>query len=138
MDFVLDERLRRDCFELGRFELCRLLLMNDARFPWFILVPERAGVREIHELDAGDRAQLLRESCELGEALGRAFGSHKLNVAALGNVVAQLHVHHVVRFRDDPAWPRPVWCEGQAVPYASGQAERTAERLKAVLPALRA
>jgi diadenosine tetraphosphate (Ap4A) HIT family hydrolase len=133
MDFKLDDRLQRDCLDLGRIELCRVLLMNDSRFPWFILVPERVGVSEIHDLDANDRALLMSESCALGEALSRAFSAHKLNVAALGNMVPQLHLHHVVRYRGDPAWPRPVWCEGSAVAYPADLAKRTVERLRSEL-----
>lgn len=138
MSFDLDERLRKDCFELGRGALCRTLLMNDSRFPWLILVPEREAVTEIHQLTLADRVQLTRESCEVGQALAREFGADKLNVAALGNVVSQLHVHHVVRYRSDCAWPRPVWCVGSPVPYDDEHLQRTLARLRAALPALRA
>lgn len=116
--FRLDDRLAADTVVLGRFPLSLLLLMNDARFPWCILVPRREGVTEIHRLGADDRAALLAESCRLAERMQAAFGADKMNVAALGNVVPQLHLHHVARFRGDAAWPHPVWGRGPAVPYA--------------------
>ncbi len=137
MSFVLDERLRKDCFDLGRGDLCRTLLMNDSRFPWLILVPEREDVTEIHQLAASDRTQLMRESCKVGQALAREFGADKLNVAALGNVVSQLHVHHVVRYRSDCAWPRPIWCVGAPEPYDDDHLQRMLARLRTALPALR-
>jgi len=105
----LHPQLAADCIELGRFPLCRLLLMNDSHYPWFILVPERDGIREIYQLDDADRARLLRESCLLSEFLMQHYAGDKLNLAALGNQVPQLHLHHIVRYRSDPAWPAPVW-----------------------------
>lgn len=134
MSFTLDPRLAADCIVLGDAPLCRWLLMNDARYPWCILVPRRAGVREIFELEAADRAQLLDESARLGHALMQAFGGDKLNVAALGNVVAQLHIHHVVRHRGDAAWPAPVWGRGTAVAYTSARLEQARDRLSRALP----
>ncbi len=107
--FQLHEQLAQDCVPLGHLPLCELLLLNDANYPWFLLVPRRDGVREIFELPDADRGQLLAESCALSRWLHQAFGADKLNVAALGNQVPQLHVHHIVRYRHDPAWPQPVW-----------------------------
>jgi diadenosine tetraphosphate (Ap4A) HIT family hydrolase len=133
---TLHPQLQADCVMVGRFPLCHLLLMQDANYPWFILVPDRDGVREIHELGAADRQQLLHESVQLSRALVAAFAPDKLNIAALGNVVPQLHVHHVVRYRDDAAWPAPVWGRVPARPYdPAGLADRLA-RLKSVLPAV--
>src|SRR6185436_11364077 len=100
--FELHARLAADTFVLGDFPLCRLLLMNDAHYPWFILVPRRAGAREIYELAEADQQLLLGESAQLSRAAMTAFAGEKLNVAALGNVVSQLHLHHVVRFVSDP------------------------------------
>jgi diadenosine tetraphosphate (Ap4A) HIT family hydrolase len=117
--FSLHERLAADTVPLGRFPLSLLLLMNDAAYPWCILVPRREGVTEIHHLDPADRAQLLAESCHLAARLETAFRAHKLNVAALGNLVPQLHLHHVVRYRDDPAWPHPVWGRQPPTPYGT-------------------
>jgi diadenosine tetraphosphate (Ap4A) HIT family hydrolase len=116
--FTLHPQLQQDCIELGRFSLCRLLLLNDSRYPWCILVPQRDGIREIHELEADDQRQLLEESVRLGRFLAEEFRAHKLNVAALGNMVPQLHVHHIVRYSHDRAWPRPVWGLGEALPYS--------------------
>src|ERR1041384_3182860 len=96
-DFALDGRLARDCRSLGDWPLCRVLLMNDGNYPWLILVPRRANVREIYELSDADRAQLWEESAQLSRAAMRAFDGYKLNVAALGNAVPQLHVHHIDR-----------------------------------------
>jgi len=131
MDFELHPRLAADTFVLGQWPLCTLLLMNDAQYPWCILVPRRAGLREIHDLPDADQQQLLRESSALGRALMQAFGGLKLNVAALGNVVAQLHVHHIVRFEGDPAWPAPVWGKHPAQPYADDARRTFVEQLAA-------
>ncbi len=117
--FELHPRLARDCIALGRFPLCRVLLMNERRYPWFILVPERAGIGEIHQLSGADRIRLIEESCELSRVLAGVFGAHKMNVAAIGNLVPQLHLHHVVRYREDPAWPAPVWGRFEPLPYAA-------------------
>ncbi|MGZ8249978.1 HIT domain-containing protein, partial [Methylomagnum sp.] len=96
-------------------------LMNESRYPWFILVPERAGVGEIHQLSDADQIQWLRESSRLSRALAELFQADKMNVAAIGNLVPQLHVHHVVRYRNDPAWPAPVWGKFEPLPYAAGR-----------------
>jgi diadenosine tetraphosphate (Ap4A) HIT family hydrolase len=126
----LHPRLQKDCLLVGRFPLCRLLLLRDANYPWFILVPDREGISEIFQLSEEDQVQLLRESSQLSVALVERFHADKLNIAALGNVVPQLHIHHVVRYRDDPAWPAPVWGRVAARPY-------TPEGLSAVLARLR-
>ena len=133
MSFELHPRLAADAFVLGDFPLCRLLLMNDAQYPWFILVPRRENAREIYLLEEADQQQLLRESSQLARALMEAYRGEKLNVAALGNVVPQLHLHHIVRFAADPAWPGPVFGRHPAQPY--GEAAK-AERLGALRPRL--
>lgn len=133
-EFALHPRLAADTFVLGDFPLCRLLLMNDANYPWCILVPRRADAREIYRLDERDQQQLLRESAALSRAMMDAFGGHKLNVAALGNVVAQLHVHHIVRFPGDAAWPGPVWGRHPPRPYAPDERAARIGALKARLP----
>lgn len=132
--FALHPRLAADGEVLRQWPLCTVLLMNDARYPWCILVPRRPGIREIYELSATDQQQLLRESSTLGRALMQAFAGTKLNVAALGNVVAQLHVHHVVRFEGDAAWPGPVWGRHPAEPYDEASRRRFVERLSPLLP----
>ncbi len=115
--FELHPRLLQDCLPLGRFPLCRLLLMNERRYPWFILVPERPAIREIYQLSEADQQQLLRESSTLARSLVERFQADKLNIAAIGNLVPQLHVHHIVRYRCDPAWPTPVWGRFEPLPY---------------------
>ena len=126
----LHPQLQKDCLLIGRFALCRLLLMRDANYPWFILVPDREGIAEIFELSEEDQGQLLRESSQLAAILAERFRADKLNIAALGNLVPQLHIHHVVRYREDAAWPAPVWGRVPVRPY-------TPEALSAVLETLR-
>lgn len=127
--FVLDERLVQDCEWVVDLSLCRVLLMQDSHYPWFILVPMRANVEELYQLSDEDLTLLTRESTLFGESMMQLFKGDKLNVAALGNVVSQLHIHHIVRFRDDAAWPAPVWGKQPAQPYNAGQ---LAERIKQV------
>ncbi len=115
--FELDPRLQRDTHAVCELALCSVRLMDDARFPWLVLVPRVAGIRELVDLDESRRALLWGEVARASEALRAACTPHKLNVAALGNVVEQLHVHVIARFRDDAAWPRPVWGVGTAQPY---------------------
>ena len=114
---AIHPRLEADCIYLGRFLLSHLLLMNDRNYPWFILVPDRDGMREIYQLEQADRAQLMGESCRLSDFLMCTFDGEKLNLAALGNQVPQLHLHHIVRYASDPAWPAPVWGKVPALPY---------------------
>jgi diadenosine tetraphosphate (Ap4A) HIT family hydrolase len=123
-------QLVADCKVLGRFPLCHLLLMNDCNYPWFILVPDRENIREIYQLDATERKQLLDESCLLSEFLMNAFSGDKLNVAALGNQVPQLHLHHVVRYASDPAWPAPVWGKHPALPYSIDALDEIKSKLR--------
>ncbi|WP_428381134.1 HIT domain-containing protein [Nevskia ramosa] len=113
----LHPRLAADTVPVGDFVLCRLLLSKDAHYPWLILVPRRADIREIHELSEADQQQLLCESMLLSRALMTAFAPTKLNIAALGNMVPQLHVHHIARFETDAAWPAPVWGRVPAIDY---------------------
>ena len=120
---------------LGRFPLCQLLLMKDANYPWLILVPDRDGVSELYQLDELDQQQLMRESVLLSKLLAALFQPDKLNIAALGNVVAQLHLHHVVRYRHDAAWPAPVWGRVPPQPYREDQLDVMRARLAAALEA---
>jgi len=131
--FVLHPQLASDGIEVGQFRLSKLLLINDRQYPWFVLVPRREDVTEIFQLDEEDRIQLLRESCWLAEALKDAFSADKINIAALGNMVSQLHVHHIVRYRDDAAWPAPVWGRLPALPYDDEQVAQCVARLQTVL-----
>ena len=137
MTWTLHSQLAADTLSVGDFPLSRLLLMNESRYPWCILVPRVAGVKELHRLDDGDQLQLLRESTALARAMDAAFAPHKMNVAALGNVVPQLHVHHIARFRGDPAWPAPVWGKFPPQAYEPSAATERIETLRRRLPGLR-
>lgn len=131
--FALDSRLEQDTFALGDFPLCRLLLSKDANYPWFILVPRRAEISEIFQLDDNDRQQFWKETDFLSKTLSDCFAADKMNVAALGNVVSQLHMHVIVRRRTDVAWPAPVWGKVHAIEYSTDQLNDLRQRVKAVL-----
>ncbi|MBD1552865.1 HIT domain-containing protein [Pseudomonas typographi] len=131
--FSLDPQLQADAHVLGDFPLCQLLLNNDCQYPWLILVPRRGAVSEIFELPESDQQQLWQEVTELGRVVQQAFAAHKVNIAALGNVVRQLHVHVIARFIEDPAWPAPVWAKLPAIPYGPGGVEALSERLRPLL-----
>ena len=131
--FELDPRLAADTFLVGQTPLSQVLLMNDARYPWLILVPRRGDTTEPFELSEVDQAQLGRESMRLGQAMKAHFAADKLNIAALGNQVAQLHVHHVARFHTDDAWPGPVWGVGSAVPYSDAARDALIGELRSLL-----
>lgn len=132
MAFQLHERLRADTVPVSGLNLCEVRLMDNAAFPWVILVPRREGVSEIIDLDAGDRRLLMEEIAEVSEALKKATGCDKLNVAALGNQVPQLHVHIIARFRGDPAWPKPVWGTERR-PFAPGARDALVAKIKAAV-----
>lgn len=120
-DFRLHPKLAADTIEVGDLDLCRILLMNDSRYPWLILVPRRADIREAYELSEAEQGLLWQEVTRVGQKLMQLLGGHKLNIAALGNMVPQLHVHVIVRQEDDPAWPAPVWGHSDAVPHTPEQ-----------------
>ena len=107
--FSLHPQLQQDTVLLGRFSLSLVLLHRDANFPWCILVPEREAIQEIYHLGLEDRQQLMNESCHLAEVMADMFVPDKMNIAAIGNKVPQLHLHHVARFKTDKAWPGAVW-----------------------------
>jgi diadenosine tetraphosphate (Ap4A) HIT family hydrolase len=96
-------------------------MMNDSQYPWFILVPERADLQEIYQLNKAERELLTEESSYLAENLAVLYKADKMNIAAIGNMVPQLHIHHIVRYRADKAWPAPVWGKFDAVPYTEQQ-----------------
>jgi diadenosine tetraphosphate (Ap4A) HIT family hydrolase len=131
--FALDERLEADSDRLIRLGLCDLRLMNDCRWPWLILVPQRPDIQEIHDLTPLDQALLSFETNLVAQALKRATACDKINSGALGNIVRQLHVHVVARKEGDPAWPGPVWGHGKREPYDAGDRDRFAETIKAAL-----
>jgi diadenosine tetraphosphate (Ap4A) HIT family hydrolase len=107
--WALHPQLDRDTAPIGDLALCRALLINDANYPWMLLVPRRPGIVEIVDLTDGEQAQLMIEVAQASRAIKAATGCEKINVAALGNVVPQLHVHVIARIRGDAAWPKPVW-----------------------------
>lgn len=131
--FALHPRLAADTIPLGDLALCRVLLVNDSRFAWLILVPRRANAIELFELDAADRARLTDETAECARVLKTITSADKMNIGTLGNVVPQLHIHVVARRAGDAAWPGPVWGHGTAVPYAAHAAKFLIERLRAAL-----
>ena len=134
--FELDPRLEADTLPLADLPLCRALLMNDARYPWVVLVPRVSSVSEVFELSEEEQAQLWREATRLGAAMKEAFQGDKLNIATLGNVVSQLHIHLVVRYNDDASWPAPVWGNGTPKPYELAQQGERREQLLAQIEGL--
>ncbi len=132
-NFFLDKQLSSDCFELAELPLCKLLLMNDSQYPWFILVPKVVNASEIYQLDWSQQQQLLNESSMVGELLMETFSGDKLNIAALGNMVPQLHIHHVVRFKNDPAWPKPVWGACNPIAYSDKELTDIKEKVQSQL-----
>lgn len=136
--FTLHAQLAKDCFELAEFPLCKLLLCNDSAYLWFILVPKIADVSDIYQLDWQQQQQLLNESSLLSELLMQVFSGDKMNVAALGNVVPQLHLHHIVRFKNDACWPKPIWGQQALTPYSESELQalkaKILPKLKAIIP----
>lgn len=121
--FALHPQLAKDCFKVGDLPLSTVLLCNDANYPWVILVPRRADIREAFQLSETDQLQLMTESNGVLELMNQHFDADKMNVAALGNQVPQLHVHHIVRYQNDDAWPGPIWGAVPNKPYEDEQKE---------------
>lgn len=130
--FELHPRLAADTMLVADWALSRVLLMNDAHFPWLILVPRRAGLTELHDLSHAEGLVLMEELKRASAELKAATGAAKINIGALGNLVPQLHWHVVARNPGDAAWPGPVWSAGTAEPYAPGAAEALAAKLVAL------
>ncbi len=128
-------QLLQDCLLLGRFPLSHLLLLKDANYPWFILVPNRDDISEIYQLSEADQRQLIGESSLLSRLLVECFKADKMNIAALGNIVPQLHIHHVVRYQNDSAWPAPVWGAVPAKSYAEQALRQVVDQVREVLGA---
>ncbi|WP_112662960.1 HIT domain-containing protein [Microvirga flavescens] len=135
MTFQLDSRLEADTIPIGDLSLSSVLLLNDARFPWFVLVPRLPNVSEITDLSEEDYAQLAREIRIATGVMLELAKPDKVNVGALGNIVTQLHVHVIGRFRSDPAWPGPVWGHGSRTPYPDHAATALIERAAALFKA---
>ena len=133
---ILHPQLQKDCFILGRFELSLLLLLNDSQYPWFILVPQREDMSEVHHLSPADQQTLMQESSMLASAVETAFAADKMNTAALGNVVPQLHIHHIARYTTDIAWPKPVWGAFPAKPYTDEELMIVKQHIQSHLPTL--
>jgi diadenosine tetraphosphate (Ap4A) HIT family hydrolase len=131
--FSLAPRLSADSAFLLDWPLCQVRLMDDARFPWLILVPRRPGLEEWTQLGAEDLTLLACEIAKAGTALNQMFRPTKLNVGALGNIVRQMHVHVVARFADDAAWPGPVWGYGERRSYEDAKREGLCGELLALL-----
>lgn len=123
MAFNLHPDLSRDGIYLGSFSLCQLLLINDSAYPWFVLVPQRENIRDTIDLTQADYEMLWSESRALSTAIMNLFEGEKLNVAALGNITPQLHLHHVVRLAADAAWPGPIWGVQPMQAYSDQQIE---------------
>lgn len=132
-DFALDPRLAADSIPVAELALSSVRLMRDANYPWLLLVPRQAHLAEIVDLDELDRSLLMREIAKACQALRDIVACDKLNVAALGNSVRQLHVHVIARRETDAAWPRPVWGAAPPLAYAEGEAEALAAKLAARL-----
>jgi len=127
--FKLAAEFERDSLWLADWPLCQLRVQNDANYPWFILIPRRVSMVEIIDLTEQDRDQLWRESAHLSVFLKAEFQAKKLNVAALGNMVPQLHLHHIARYEHDIAWPAPVWGKAPAQPYTETQWQQLKQKL---------
>lgn len=124
VNFTLHQQLAADGIEIARWPLSLVLLMDDARFPWLILVPQRPGLREVFDLPTPERAVLMEEIAKAGQLMQSVFGAHKINVAALGNQVPQLHIHVIARFTNDAAWPNPIWGIGKPQPMSAEEREK--------------
>ena len=129
----LHPQLNKDCLLIGHFPLCRLLLMQNANYPWFILVPDRDNISELYQLSAADQQQFIKESSVIARLLQDQFNADKINIAALGNIVPQLHIHHVARYKTDIAWPAPIWGKFPSKPYTQKQLDEVISKLKTSL-----
>lgn len=130
--FKLDPRLEQDTIVIGEFPLSKVLLMNDARYPWVILAPKITGLTEVFQLSDEQQRQLMEESNFVAMKLKSLVHADKMNVAALGNVVSQLHIHHVARFQADETWPAPVWGIGQAVAYSELESDAVRQQIRSI------
>ena len=131
--FALDSRLLNDTIKLGETSLNLYLLMNDSQDPWVIMVPKIANMAELYELEEKDYITVQEESRTLARTMMDLFNGYKMNVAALGNVVRQLHIHHIVREEEDEAWPAPVWGASPAIAYTEHELEKTSSSIRKAL-----
>lgn len=133
MTFSLHPQLESDTLFIADLSLSTLLLMNDKRFPWFILVPRKADIKEIYQLESHDQQQLLKEINSVAKWAQVTFKAEKMNVAALGNMVPQLHIHVIARHKMDEAWPKPVWGMGTKIEYLEAEAKNIIEKMQVEL-----
>lgn len=131
--FKLDPRLEETTAVVGHFPLSVVLLALDANYPWCILVPKRASIIELHHLADEDRQQYAKESGYISEVMAGLFSADKINMAALGNMVPQLHIHHIARYKDDAAWPNPIWGAVAATEYDAEELSSRISRLRSAL-----
>jgi diadenosine tetraphosphate (Ap4A) HIT family hydrolase len=130
--FVLDDRLEKSSFFVADWNLCTVRLKNNKIWPWLYLVPKRDAMREIHDLSAADQGLLMAEIAQASKALQQIYKAHKINTAALGNMVPQLHIHVFARFENDPAWPNPIWAVPlDEVPYTEEEKNIAIQGLQA-------
>lgn len=129
MGFTLDPTLAADTIKLDESDQCLLLLMNNSQYPWLIIVPKFHDAVELHDLPESFQTAIIQFSIGLGNTLKQCLSAHKINTASLGNVVSQLHIHVIARFKDDVAWPKPVWGAGQATPYNEAELKVLIDRL---------
>ena len=132
-EFSLDLRLEKQSLFVCKLELCELRMINDQNYPWFILVPRLNNVREIYELSEFPRGVLEREIFCISKALAGHFNAFKTNIAALGNLVAQLHIHIIIRYETDKSWPEPVWGKFPAAPYSRAQVQERVETVRKLI-----
>ena len=128
--FILDKKLQQDSFFIADLELCKVLLMNDANYPWLILVPRQNNLKDIVDLSFDDQIILLKEINFVEEIFKKEFEFDKLNIANLGNVVSQLHIHVIARKKNDATFPRPVWGNAQALEYSGNNLTKTLEKIQ--------
>ncbi len=128
-EFELDGRIARDSDLIATLDLCQLRIQNDSRWPWLVMVPQRADMTEIFELSEADQALLSAEVNHVAAVLKEITGATKINVGALGNIVRQLHVHVIARFEGDANWPGPIWGYGSAEPYDGEKRQALMNRL---------
>lgn len=132
--FMLDENLNKDCIVIGNFPLCQLLLKNDKKYPWFILVPRRNDIVEVFDLLLNEQQQLWSEVTTFAELVKKVFEADKINIGTLGNMVNQLHIHIIARYKHDITWPQSVWDKLPAEPYDVSEIEILKKQLQGIMP----
>lgn len=130
MTFQLHPQLETDTHFIADLNLCRLLLMNDGNYPWVILVPKKSDITEIYQLSPAEQQLLIKEIDLVSKKLTTMFKADKINIAALGNVVPQLHIHIIARHKKDLAWPKPVWGVAKPTPYSKDKAKTLIKQLQ--------